>query len=114
MIKNSNVTIYHKTLNEVTKLEQWTRYNYIGWVFESKGAGINKGYDNADNVEIRLPYSDNELNIEHFAVGDIIVKGTLDLNIETQQDLSNYEIYNITNIRNNNFGNSPHMHIGGR
>ena len=82
-------------------------------VFGGKGASINKGYDNANNVEIRIPYDKNDnLNINNFAIGDIIVKGKLTLNIETQQDLSNYQIYNITSINNNNFG-TKHIHIGG-
>lgn len=116
MIENASVTIYHMSgLDETTHFETWTRYNYAhAWVFKSQGASINKGYDNANNVEIRLPYSKNDnLNVSNFAKGDIIVEGTLDFNINTQQDLSNYEIYNITNIKNNDFGSEPHIHIGG-
>jgi len=116
MITNSSVTIYHRDgLDAITHLEKWTRHNYNNaWLFGGKGASINKGYDNANDVEVRLPYSKNELNIDDFAIGDIIVKGTLTTNIETQQDLSNYQIYNITSITNNNFGNNPHIHLGGK
>lgn len=115
MITNTSITIYHFSgLDVSTHFEKWTRYNYDKvWYFGGKGASINKGYDNANDVEIRLPYT-QDLNINNFAIGDIIVKGTLDLNIETQQDLSNYQIYNITSIKNNNFGNNPHIHIGGK
>ncbi len=117
MITNSNLTIYHKEdyLDMVTHLEVWTRYNYDKvWYFGGKGASINKGYDNANDVEIRIPYDQNEnLNIEHFSVGDIIVKGTLDFDIETQEDLKNYDIYNITSIKDNRFG-TEHIHIGGK
>lgn len=117
MITNSSLTIYHKDgLDIVTHLEKWTRHNYDNvWFFGGKGASINKGYDNANDVEIRLPYSkNNNLDINNFAIGDIIVQGTLDTDIETQEDLSNYEIYNITSIKNNNFGNNQHIHIGGK
>lgn len=116
MICNSSLTVYHKTLNKTTRTEEWTRYNYSNvWFFGGKGTGINKGYDNANDVEIRLPYSKNDnLDISNFAIGDIIVEGTLEANITTQQDLSNYLIYNITSINNNNFGNNPHIHIGGK
>ena len=116
MITNSNLTIYHKNgLDTVTRLEKWARHNYDNvWFFGGKGAGINKGYDNANDVEIRLPYDKNDLDINDFAIGDIIVQGTLTTDIETQQDLSNYQVYNITSITNNNFGNNPHIHIGGR
>jgi len=113
MITNSSVTIYHHSV--VNHDDKWTRHNYDNaWFFGGKGAGINKGYDNANDVEIRLPYSKNVLDINNFAIGDIIVKGTLTNDIETQQDLSDYEVYNITSISNNTFGNNQHIHIGGK
>lgn len=114
MITNSSLTIYHKDgLDVSTHLEKWTRYNYGKvWYFGGKGASINKGYDNANDVEIRIPYGN--LDITKFALGDIIVKGTLDFDINTQKDLKNYDIYNITSIKNNTFGNNPHIHIGGK
>ena len=116
MITNSSVTIYHKGFDESTRLETWTRHNYENvWFFGGKGANIDKGYDNANDVEIRLPYSKNEdLDISNFAIGDIIVQGTLTDDIATQQDLQDKLIYNITSIKNNNFGNNRHIHIGGK
>lgn len=113
MITNSSLTIYHKSIEN--HLEKWTRYNYVNvWFFGGKGASINKGYDNANDVEVRIPYNQNEIDVSHIAIGDIIVQGTLDFNITSQQDLKSYQIYNITSINNNNFGNNPHIHIGGR
>lgn len=117
MITNSSLTIYHMSgLDPATHSEVWTRYNYDKvWFFGGKGASINKGYDNANDVEVRIPYDQNNgLNIEDFAIGDIIVQGTLDINIETQEDLINYSTYNITSINNNNFGNNQHIHLGGK
>ena len=116
MITNSSITVYHMSgLDVTTHLEKWTRYNYSNvWFFGGKGAGINKGYDNANDVEVRIPYNQNNgLNIENFAVGDIIVQGTLNTDIETQEDLTGL-FYNITSIKNNNFGNNQHIHLGGR
>lgn len=115
MITNNSVTIYHNSgLDLSTRLEQWTRYNYNDvWFFGGKGAGINKGYDNANDVQIRIPYSD-EIDISNFSIGDIVVEGTLETDIQTQQDLDGYNVYNITSINNNNFGNNPHIHIGGK
>lgn len=114
MISNSDLTLYHKTFNKTTKLEEWTRYNYNNiWWFGGRGAGINKGYDNANDVEIRIPYTLNP-DIKNFSVGDILIKGEVNLNITRQQDLNDYEVYNIISINNNNFGNSPHIHIGGK
>lgn len=116
MICNNSVTIYHMSgLDVINHFEIWTRYNYDNvWVFESKNANTNKGYDNANNIEIRLPYDSNELNINNFAMGDIIVVGKLTNDITTQDDLKNYQTYVITNINNNNFGINQHIHIGGK
>ena len=114
MICNSKVTIYHKGLDTTTRLEKWTRYNYDNvWFFGGKGAGINKGYDNANDVQVRIPYNANSIDVNDLAIGDIIVEGKLTTNITTQQDLSNYQIYNITSITDNKFGNNPHIHLGG-
>ena len=116
MITNGKVTIYHKGYDEIARETKWQRFNYDNvWFFGGKGAGINKGYDNANDVQVRIPYDQNNgLNIEDFSVGDILVQGTLGIDIETQEDLSNYEIYNITSINNNNFGNNQHIHLGGK
>ena len=117
MITNSSLTIYHQNgLDETTHLETWKRYTYDKvWFFGGKGASVNKGYDNANDVEVRIPYDQNKgLDIKDFAIGDIIIQGTLDLDINTQQDLIDYLIYNITSIKDNKFGNNQHIHIGGK
>lgn len=116
MITNSELTIYHKYFDEEARLEKWRRYNYDKvWFFGGKGASINKGYDNANDVEVRLSYSNLEnLDINNFSIGDIIVQGNLKIDIQRQQDLNDYLTYNITSIKNNNFGNSQHIHIGGK
>ena len=117
MITNSSLTVYHMSgLDPATNFEVWTRHNYDKvWFFGGKGAGINKGYDNANDVQVRIPYDQNNgLNINDFAIGDIIVQGTLDTDIETQEDLNTYQIFNITSINNNNFGLNQHIHLGGK
>ena len=114
MITNSKLTIYHKGFNKQTMLETWQRFNYDNvWIFGGKGAIINKGYEDSDNITIRIPY-DKNLNIENFSIGDIIVPEKVTLNITSQQDLSSYDVYNITSIINNNFGNNKHIHIKGK
>ena len=120
MITNASLTHYHKTLDETTRLEKWIRHNYgtkdknTVWWYGGKGSGINKGYENANDVDARIPYDKNDVDIGNLAIGDIIVKGTLDTDITTQQDLKNCEVYNITSINDNNFGINPHIHLGGK
>ena len=115
MITNASLTHYHKTLDETTRLEKWIRYNYDNvWWFGGKGSSINKGYENANDVDVRIPYDKNNIDINNLAIGDIMIKGTLDTDITTQQDLNSYEVYNITSINDNNFGINPHVHLGGK
>ena len=115
MMTNASLTHYHKTIDNETRLEKWIRYNYDNvWWFGGKGSSINKGYENANDVDVRIPYDKNDIDISNLAIGDIIIKGTLDINITTQQDLKNYEVYNITSINNNNFGINQHIHLGGK
>ena len=115
MTINASLTHYHKTLDETTRLEKWIRYNYENvWWFGGKGSSINKGYENANDVNARIPYDKNNVDISNLAIGDIIIKGTLATDITTQQDLKNYEVYNITSINDNNFGINRHIHLGGK
>ena len=114
MITNSSLTVYHKGFDDVNNIETWTRFNYDRvWWHGGRGAGINKGYTDANDVDIRISYSENP-NINNFSLGDILVKGNLDIDIRTQQDLEDYEVFNITSISDNTFGGRPHIHIGGR
>lgn len=116
MITNNSLTVYHKSgLDVATHLEIYTRYNYNNvWFFGGKGAGINKGYDNANDVQIRIPYDANDVDVRNFSIGDIVVVGTLTTDINTQKELNGYNYYNITSINDNNFGNNPHIHLGGK
>lgn len=116
MITNGKVTIYHKGYDEIARETKWQRFNYDNvWFFGGKGAGINKGYNEANNVEVRLPYGQNaDLNIQNFSIGDIIIKGMITTDITKQEELDGNDIFNITSITNNDFGNNPHIHIGGK
>lgn len=115
MLTNSNITVYHKIFDDEQRLEKWQRYYYENvWFFGGKGSSINKGYDNANDVDVRIAYNNHEdLDINNFAVGDIIIEGEHE-DINTQQDLEENSFYNIKSINNNNFGNNPHIHLGGK
>ena len=114
MLTNSSLTIYHKSFDENARLEKWIRYNYGKvWFFGGKGASINKGYVDGNDVQIRIPYDTPLLAIKNFSIGDIIVQGTITKDIDTQEELSDYLTYNITSINDNNFG-IKHIHIGGK
>ena len=112
MITNNKITYYKKSWNE-NRIEIWTKYVFDDvWVFGGKGSSINKGYDNANDVNVRIPM---ELvkNTDLFKIGDIVAIG-IQGNITKQSDLKGIEFYNITSININDFGNNPHVHLGGK
>ena len=113
MITNNKITYYHKILNNTTKLYEWSRVLFEDvWVFGGEGSNINKGYENANDVNVRIPLEDvSDTSI--FAIGDIVAVGEQE-NITKQSDLDGKEYYNITSININNFGNNPHIHLGGK
>lgn len=121
MLVNSSLTVYHKGYDEKKRVETWNRYNYgkkdapTVWFYGGKGTSNNKGYENANDVQIRIPYDINQnLDVSNFKIGDILVQGELNFDINTTNDLKDYEIYNITSISNNTFGNNKHIYIGGK
>lgn len=116
MLINSDMTLYHKVLDTETRLEKWERY-YIEkvWWYGGKGANTQTGYENANDVQIRIPYDMNEnLNIANLNIGDIVCKGNIEKTITSQSELNDVEFYNITAISNNTFGNNQHIHLGGK
>ena len=116
MLVNSDMTLYHKVLDTETRLEKWERY-YIEkvWWYGGKVANTQTGYENANDVQIRIPYDMNEnLNIANFNIGDIVCKGNIGKTITSQSELNGVEFYNITAINNNTFGNNAHIHLGGK
>ena len=115
MLVNSSLTVYHKV--EIGHDYKWVRYFYESiWWFGGKGASLNKGYENANDVQIRIPYDLNpSLDYNNFGIGDILVQGEYE-DIVSENDLKDLNIpyYNITSLNNNVFGNNKHIHISGK
>jgi hypothetical protein len=113
MITNNSITYYHSTLNKQTRLPEYEKYIFEKvWAFGGKGSSINKGYDNANDVNVRIPM-EYVTDTSIFKIGDIVAIGIQD-DITSQSDLNGKEYYNITSININDFGNSPHIHLGGK
>lgn len=113
MLTNKKITYYHKAFNQQTRLEEWQKTVFEKvWLFGGKGSSINKGYENANDVDVRIAmeYVTNEMQ---FSIGDIIAVGEQP-EIQKQTDLDGVEFYNVTSVNINNFGNSPHVHLGGK
>ena len=135
MLTNVSITYYHKTLDN-NKLPVWNRYVFEDvWHFGGKGSSINKGYENANDIDVRIPIVKgmtvkkiNDMtvlelnkmlvkNIQgtniNLKVGDIIAIG-IQPEISRQSDLNDIEYYNVTSITINEYGNNPHVHLGGK
>ena len=110
MITNNSLTIYH-----LENDDNYTRYNYEKvWIFNTMNTNLSKGLDDRNSIVIRIPYELNEdLDISNFSKDDIIVCGNLDIDINSQNDLKGYDIFNIKSINNNNFGTRPHITLRG-
>ena len=109
MITKDIITLYHKVKG---RNESWTKTVYYNtWAFGGHGDSLNKGLTEANDLQVRIPYSKNSIDIDNIKTGDLIYIG-LGEDITTSNDLSDY--YTITSINNNNFGGTPHVHIGAK
>lgn len=112
MISNGDITYYHKGLDQ-NKLETWTRFIFEDvWSFGGKGSSINRGYENANDINVRIPMGKVK-DKKIFKRGDIIAIGKQN-NIERQSDLNGLDYYNVTSVTINEFGSEPHVHLGGK
>lgn len=107
MITRGTCTLYHKTKGKEPK---WTKYKIDkAWYFGGHGSALNKGIAEANDLQVRIPYG--LISIDKISIGDLIIIGE-GHNIIKASDLSDY--YTITSINDNNFGSSPHIHIGAK
>ncbi|EHR33443.1 hypothetical protein HMPREF9709_01191 [Helcococcus kunzii ATCC 51366] len=100
MITESNITIYNKYLDKITRLDKWkkTQILNVHWE-ETKGINIIKsGMSNADSVKVFIPYLSIEdlvyidpiqFNGKGFTIkpGDYIVKGLIEDEITSSSEL---------------------------
>lgn len=122
MMTNTNMSVYNKYNGTFKK-------HLIDNVFwdDSLGINLNTGYDNADKVNIYIPFNKNDLT-EYIEAkqyngtgwtlqnGDYIVKGNVNIDeINGIKDLKDYEVFEITVIDKKDFGsyNMQHFEIRG-
>lgn len=111
MKTNTDITIYHHTLDEETKGYIWNR-EYISAVMwqDSQGSTFNQGFTEANSVSVFIPIK-QAAGVE-LGIGDIIVRGNLDLEIKSQKDIpDDSRSFNIKVIKNRDFGSSFMQHI---
>lgn len=116
MKTNTSITIYHKYFDKDAHLDKWKRQIIPNVMFQGgKGASANKGYEMANDVDVFIPLNKNDLSNIDINIGDILVRGSIDLEINMQSDL-NVTNFNITSIEFNDYGsaNVNHIQIGAK
>jgi hypothetical protein len=124
MMTNTKMTVYNKYLEPFTHKTIFKKH-VIDNVFwdDSLGINLSSGYENADKVNVYIPYNKNNLsdykkpkqyNGEGWTLqnGDFMVKGETDLEtVNSIKDLSNYEVFVMTVCDNKDFGSSNMQHF---
>ena len=121
MMTNTKMTVYNKYLDSFTHKTVFKKH-LIENVFwdDSLGINLNTGYENADKVNVYIPYDKNDLSDYRkpkqyngigwtLQNGDLMVRGETDLEeVSGIKDLSTYEVFVMTVSDNKDFG-SPNM-----
>lgn len=129
MMTNTNMSVYNKYTDD--KKDIVYKKKLIKYVFWDDSLGINTdtGYENADKVNIYIPFDKNSEDLKSYKEpksydgtgwtlqnGDFIVKGDVNINeVNGIKDLKNYEVFEITLIDKKDFGsyNMQHFEIRG-
>lgn len=124
MMTNTKMTVYNKYIEPFTHKKVYKKY-VIENVFWDDARGINRntGYENADKVNIYIPFDKNDLTDYKEAKdfngigwtlqnGDFILKGDCPIEvIESIKDLKTYEVFEITLVDVKDFGSSNMQHF---
>lgn len=98
------ITIYHKTYNPQTRLDDWTPYHYVGSWFEKRAASSgSNGLNAADTLIVRIPAA----NVRGEIVarpGDVIIRGKVSTPITGPAQLDPYKRFEIMAVRDNRRG----------
>lgn len=111
VITNADVTVYRKAYDPKTRLDSWEReYVPAAWWYKSEQSSVDAdGMHRADTITIRIP----DLSVK-VAKEDMIVRGKCELDITTPKDLEGLEYCKVMSANYNNFGDTPHIRIGGQ
>lgn len=107
----TDITLYHYVFDEDTQTEKYEKsYFYNVSLDGGKGASINKGYTEANDITMRIFFKDNKnLDENLFSIGDFFVTGISDKDITMKSELE--DTYNITTIIPRKRGSIATQHI---
>lgn len=124
MKTNTKMTIYNKYVDPFIHDTTFKKH-IIDNVFwdDSLGINLSTGYENADKVNVYIPYDKNDLsNYKEpkkyngtgwtLQNGDFMIKGEAELNeVSSIKELSQYEVFIMTVCDNKDFGSSNMQHF---
>lgn len=119
MYTNADCTIYHRIYNREKRTESYRRRVIQGVFWEDrKGANVIKsGMEKADKATIFIPFSVGGFDLK---VGDRIVRGTADLEIDGSKISVLEDTYEdvlvVTSVDRMDYGSPDlqHWEVGGR
>lgn len=111
VITNADVTVYRRIYDPQTRYDSWEReYVPAVWWFKDEQSSVDaEGMHRADNIAIRIPDISVQVKKE-----DIVVKGRCEAEIVTPEDLEGWEYCKVLSVNYNDFGDTPHIKIGGQ
>ncbi len=102
LVADETVTVYHKTYNRETRLDQWTPTAYQGasWYGKQAASVGDSGLNTADEYTVRI-FTGDEISA---SVGDVLVRGEVVREITGPAQLEGTERFVITAVRDNRRG----------
>lgn len=126
MMTNTSMSLFNKYTEPTTKNVSYKK-KLVKEVFwdDSLGINLNAGYENADKVNIYIPFDKNEEDLKSYIEpkqyngngwtiqnGDFIIKGDVDkTEVGGIKDLKNYEVFEITVVDKKDFGSYDMQHF---
>lgn len=112
----TDITVYHYVYDEKNQTDKYEIKHFYNVSWQGgKGASIDKGYKEANDLKLRIFYKDNSnLNIDDFYIGDFIVQGITNKQIKKQSEIK--DTYNITSKVEHKRGSihTNHISIGAK
>lgn len=131
MMTNTKMSVFNRYKEPFTNNVSYKKHvvEHVFWD-DSLGINLNTGYENADKVNIYIPFDKNKSDLENYKEpkqyngsgwtlqnGDFIIKGDVaESEVDGIKDLKAYEVFEITVIDKKDFGsyNMQHFEIRGQ
>ncbi len=110
MLANTDITLYTRKYDAEKGEDTWKRTCVCGcwWNSINKTAILESGLKNSNEVSCRIPLMDILIS-----KNDVVVKGNVDIEVESAKSFRPFEHFLITSVKYNTFGINKHIRLGG-